>query len=77
MAAPFTLDTTTFTDEAKRLAKEELREEPEIVKAAIEELRALLKADDTIHFRDDDEFLMIFLRPCKFYAKSAHELVSK
>lgn len=71
----FSLDTESLSDASKALALEQLRETPENVKAGIEELRELLKNDDTIHYRDDDEFLMIFLRPCKFYAKSAHALM--
>jgi len=71
------IDATTFSDATKEIAKNELREEPAVVQAAIEELRALLKADTTINFRDDDDFLLIFLRPCKFYAKSAHELMQR
>lgn len=30
-----------------------------------------------MYYRTDDEFLMIFLRPCKFYAKSALELMRR
>lgn len=33
--------------------------------------------DKTLHFGMDDEFLIIFLRPCKFYAKSAYELMRR
>jgi hypothetical protein len=34
-------------------------------------------ADTTLYFRDDDEFLIRFLRPTKFYPESALQLVSK
>jgi hypothetical protein len=34
-------------------------------------------ADKTLYFRDDDEFLIRFLRPTKFYPESALQLVSK
>lgn len=74
-APPFLLDCSSLSDETREIAETELRETPEVVQAAIEELRELLKNDKTIFFGDDDEFLMIFLRPCKFYAKSAYELV--
>lgn len=73
--APFILDPSPVSEEIQQKAEKELRETPEVVKAAILELRELLKNDDSIFFRDDDDFLMIFLRPCKFYAKSAYELV--
>lgn len=76
MVPPFNLDTSPPSDEARRIAEEELRETPENVKQALAELRELLKNDDTIYFNEDnDDVLMIFLRPCKFYAKSAYELV--
>lgn len=73
---PFVLNTDPVSAETMAIAEKELRETPENVKKGIEELRELLKNDDTLFFRDDDEFLMIFLRPCKFYAQSAYELVS-
>jgi hypothetical protein len=34
-------------------------------------------ADKTLYFRDDDEFLIKFLRPTKFYPESALQLVRK
>lgn len=72
----FQLDRSPLSEETKKIAEAELRETPEIVEQAIKELRELLANDDTIYFADDDETLIIFLRPCKFYAKSAYELVS-
>lgn len=77
MVPPFTLDLGPLDEETKGMAEKELRETPEVVKQSLEELKQLLKDDPSIHFLDDDEFLMIFLRPCKFYAKSAYELVRK
>lgn len=73
----YTLNTDPISEETKKIAEEELRETPEVVEKALVELRELLKNDETIHYRDDDEFLTIFLRPCKWYPKSAHELVSR
>lgn len=75
MAPPFDLDTSPLSEETKKIAEQELRETPENVAKGLEELRELLKNDDTIYFKDDDETLITFLRPCKFYAKSAYELV--
>lgn len=69
------LDRSPLSEESKKIAAQELRETPEVVQQALKELRELLKNDDTIYFADDDETLIIFLRPCKFYAKSAYELV--
>lgn len=77
MGSRFQLETSEITNaETKEIAKEELRETPENVQNAIDELRALLKNDESIYFADDEETLIVFLRPCKFYAKSAYELVS-
>jgi retinaldehyde-binding protein 1 len=33
--------------------------------------------DKTLYYRTDDEFLIIFLRPCKYYAESAHDLMRR
>lgn len=73
----FALDRSPLSEETKKIAEEELRETPEVVKKALEELRELLENDQSIYFATDDETLIIFLRPCKFYAKSAYELVSR
>ncbi|CAL7944008.1 unnamed protein product [Xylocopa violacea] len=61
--------------EVKAIAEKELRETEEVVKEGIVALRKLIEEDKTIYFRTDDDFLLIFLRPCKFYAKSAYELM--
>lgn len=71
----FKLETSPLSEECQQLAEKELRETPENVKSGITELRELLKSDETLNFDDDDETLTIFLRPCKWYAKSAFELV--
>lgn len=77
MASPFSLNLDPLSEELKARAAEELRETPEVVAAALAELRELLKNDDSIYFKtDDDKVLIMYLRPCKFYAKSAYELVS-
>ena len=33
--------------------------------------------DKTLYFRKDDDFLIIFLRPCKFYPESAFALMKR
>jgi retinaldehyde-binding protein 1 len=76
MAPPFELEIVPLSEESKKIAEQELRETPENVENALKELRELLKNDSTIYYKDDDETLITFLRPCKFYAKSAYELVS-
>lgn len=53
-------------------AENELRETPEVVKQSLEELRKLLKEDKSLFVpAEKDEFLLKFLRPCKFYPESA------
>ncbi|XP_018569362.1 clavesin-1 [Anoplophora glabripennis] len=74
----FDLDLSPPDAETQKIAETELRETPEIVEKALAELRELLKNDDTIYFKDDDdEVLKIFLRPCKYYAQSAYELMKR
>ncbi|XP_026757330.1 clavesin-2-like [Galleria mellonella] len=57
-------------------AEKELRETPENVEAALTELRILLKGEPSLVLPiDNDEFLMKFLRPCKFYSESAFKRI--
>lgn len=79
MASPgrFTLDTAPLTSELLEVATRELRETPEIRAAALQELRTLLHNAPELEYSDDDYYLLIFLRPCHFYAESALKLVSK
>jgi hypothetical protein len=65
------------SEEVKTIAEKELRETPERVKEATKALRELLRAEKTLYFRDDDEFLIKFLRPTKFYPESALELMKR
>lgn len=71
----FQLEQGPPSPEAMEIARKELREIPEIVEPAIKELRALIEKDETLNYRTDDAALIIFLRPCKFYAQSAYELM--
>lgn len=61
--------------ETVEVAKRELRETPEVKEAAVKELRELLHASKDINYKDDDEFLVIFLRACHFYPQSALDKV--
>lgn len=61
--------------ETMEIAKNELRECNEIKESAIRELRELLQNCPDIYYRDDDDFLIIFLRACHFYPESAFEKV--
>nr|XP_022914253.1 retinaldehyde-binding protein 1-like [Onthophagus taurus] len=67
----------TLSDDAKLIAEKDLNETEENVKNALIQLKELLENDKTIYYKIDDEFLKIFLRPCKFYATSAYELMKR
>lgn len=73
----FRLQADPISHETREIARKELRETPNIVEEALEKLRELLRNDETLHFRDDDEMLMIFLRPTKFYPESALALMRR
>lgn len=73
----FELRTQPPGPEAQALAKKELRETPENVQEGLTALKKYLEEDKTLYFKTDDDFLLIFLRPCKFYAKSAYELMKR
>uniref|UniRef100_A0A6M2DXD0 Putative phosphatidylinositol transfer protein sec14 n=1 Tax=Xenopsylla cheopis TaxID=163159 RepID=A0A6M2DXD0_XENCH len=73
----FAINTSAPSAQTMDIAAKELRETPEVRQAAIVELRELLANAKDLNYRDDDEFLIIFLRPCKFYAKSALELMRR
>jgi retinaldehyde-binding protein 1 len=76
MNAPYDIVTDPETDDILEIARRELRETPEVREKSILELRTLLHNATDLHYRDDDEFLLIFLRPCHFYPESALNLVS-
>ncbi|XP_023947337.1 alpha-tocopherol transfer protein-like [Bicyclus anynana] len=57
-------------------ARNELRETEENIENGLIDLRALLKKEANLVVPiDDDEFLLKFLRPCKFYAESAFKKI--
>ncbi|CAH0556806.1 unnamed protein product [Brassicogethes aeneus] len=73
----FDLDISPLNEECQKMAEKELNETPETVEKSLKELRELIQGDETLNFADDDATLTIFLRPCKWYAKSAFELVKR
>ena len=75
MTAGFCLN-KEISEAARKKALEELRETPENVANGLKELRQIVIDDGKLNYDLSDEMLMIFLRPCKFYPKSAFELVS-
>ncbi|CAH0726036.1 unnamed protein product, partial [Brenthis ino] len=57
-------------------AKKELRETPENIENGLRELRELIKRETNLVLPiEDDEFLLKFLRPSKFYAESAFKRI--
>ncbi|KAL5279502.1 hypothetical protein ACFFRR_003862 [Megaselia abdita] len=67
-----------LTELGKQVAEKELRETPEVKQKAIEELKKLLEAEtDYVLPLDNEEWLVRFLRPCKFYPESARDLVKR
>lgn len=77
MSRNFDIDTDPPSEELLEFSRKELRETPEIREAAILELRSLLKEATDLHYKDDDEFLLIFLRPCHFYPESALKMMRR
>nr|CAD7431802.1 unnamed protein product [Timema monikensis] len=69
------LEKEPLNPEIALVAEIELRETPERIKEATVALRELIRANKNLHYRDDDEFLIRFLRPTKFYPESALALM--
>ncbi|XP_072936995.1 clavesin-2-like isoform X2 [Epargyreus clarus] len=67
--------TATTNPEYIQKAERELRETPINVKNGLAELRLLLQETNLHVPLDNDEFLMKFLRPSKFYAESAFKRI--
>ncbi|XP_028034107.1 retinaldehyde-binding protein 1 isoform X1 [Bombyx mandarina] len=65
-------------ESVREIARRELREIPEIVEPAVEELKRLLSEDTDMHVPLNNEaWLIRFLRPCKFYPESAYDLIKR
>ncbi|XP_011877600.1 PREDICTED: alpha-tocopherol transfer protein-like [Vollenhovia emeryi] len=59
-------------------AKKELRETPEVVAKGFKELKELISEEPDLHVpKDMEDFLIVFLRPCKWYAESAFSLMQR
>ncbi|XP_014237732.1 alpha-tocopherol transfer protein-like [Trichogramma pretiosum] len=72
-----TFDFDDLDDYHRDKAEKELRETPEVVDESISELRAMLDEEEDFYLPVDDEFLKRFLRPCKWYPKSAFKLIKR
>lgn len=76
MSAPYDIDTSAETAELLEIARDQLRETPEIREKGFKELRELLHKNPDLNFREDDAFLEVVLRCCHWYAEGAIKLVS-
>ncbi|XP_067007615.1 alpha-tocopherol transfer protein-like [Anabrus simplex] len=72
------LETDPPSSELRDIARQELRETPDLVRESMEALRDLLKDDEDLKVPFENEpWLIRFLRPCKFYPQSAYELIKR
>ncbi|XKL68220.1 hypothetical protein PGB90_003711 [Kerria lacca] len=71
------LDRNPLDEESKKVAENELRETPERVIESVNELRKILKVDKSLQYDDSEEFLIMMLRPVKFYPESAYGLMKR
>eukprot|EP00099_Drosophila_melanogaster_P018813 NP_609967.1 uncharacterized protein Dmel_CG10237, isoform B [Drosophila melanogaster] len=66
------------TAQGKEVAIKELRETPERQKEASKELARLLEAEtDLLYPKGNEEWLIRYLRPCKYYPESARDLIKR
>jgi len=70
------LDKDPPNEHDRKVALDELRETEDLVESAVAQLRALIEEDGSIEVPTDQQFLLKFLRPTKFYVPSALALVS-
>lgn len=75
-SAKIRMDKEQAPEWALKKAQDELRELPGIKEAAIKELRELIQAEKYLNLPLDDEYMMMFLRPCHYYPESALQRVS-
>jgi len=69
------LNIRKLSDELQSVACEELNEVPERIPADIEALRVWLSQAPHIRSRDDDQFLVTFLRGCKYSLEKAKKKI--
>lgn len=75
-SAKIRMDKEQAPEWALKKAQDELRELPGIKEQAIKELRELIQAEKYLNLPLDDEYMMMFLRPCHYYPESALKRVS-
>lgn len=76
MPNKFDIEPDYCPEEFLELARTELRETPEVREEAIKKFKELLAEAKDLYYGNDDDFLIIFLRPTKWYPESALKLVS-
>ncbi|XP_003427226.1 alpha-tocopherol transfer protein-like [Nasonia vitripennis] len=72
-----TLDIDPLDEYHIKKAEKELRETPEMVQESIKILCDMLGEEEGLYVPLDEEFLKRFLRPCKFYPRSAFKLIKR
>lgn len=72
------LDLEDLDEEYKKRATKDLRETPENVQEALKAIRQMIKDEPGLNLPiEDEQFLIKFLRPCKYYPNSAFRLMKK
>lgn len=73
-----TFELDALPEHGRKIAEKELRETPEVKQKAIEDLKKLLEGETEFTYpKDNEEYLVRFLRPCKFYPESARDLIKR
>ncbi|XP_057329535.1 alpha-tocopherol transfer protein-like [Microplitis mediator] len=76
-SADFILEPNPLSNEMAEKAKNELNETVDVVQKGLADMRELLKGEPELYVPDDDYFFAKFLRPCKWVAKPAFELMKR
>ncbi|XP_075149531.1 clavesin-1-like [Haematobia irritans] len=71
----FKLDYCEPSRYAKAIATDELRETPENVSNGLIQLRRILEEESINYPKDNDQWLLSFLRPAHFYPESARKMI--
>lgn len=69
------LNIRKLSDELQKIACEELNEVPERIASDLASLREWLKQNKNLKSRDDDQFLVSFLRGCKYSLEKAKKKI--
>jgi retinaldehyde-binding protein 1 len=75
MSGIFDIDVGPESPELLAIAREQLRETPEIRKEGFEKLKELLKQNSDLNFPDTEQLMEVVLRCTHWYPESALKLV--